>query len=121
MKVRAAVDVSPAADMRVRLDALERRIAELEARFAPGDAADVAVLVAIVAAKVPQPFTSRAVLTWARQADDLAAALEGADVTNAIEAGKLLGRLTTRRIDGFAVERADVVRAGTRWRIMPRR
>lgn len=103
-----------------RMAALEQRVCALEARFAPSDAADVGVLVEIIAAQVRQPFTSRDVLIQARDHAALAAALEGADVVNAIEAGKLLGRLTTRRIDGFAVERVDVVRAGTRWRIVTR-
>lgn len=100
-----------------RLEQLERDVAELQARFAPGDAADVAVLVAIVEARVPQPFTSGAIVAAARGNEAVAAALEAADVVNVYQLGKLLSRLRWRTIDGFAVERDDTTQ---RWRIVPR-
>lgn len=117
-----AVDPSLTPALATRLAALEDRVTALEARFRPGDAADVQALMAIATA-VPgrEPFTSRQLFTLARIVPELAAALEAADVVNPLELGKLLARLTTRTIDGVAVERVDTVRAGTRWRIVARR
>ena len=114
--IRADADPTDA-----RLAALEDRVTRLEARFRPGDAADVQALTAIGTAIGGRPFTSRQLLTYARTADPaLAAALEGADVGNVYELGKLLSRLTARLVEGLAVERVDEVKAGTRWRIVVR-
>jgi hypothetical protein len=111
---------------------LEQRVANLEARVAileqqlasrvgPRDQADAQVLVEIAALLGSARFTSRQIIELAQtqtaETQPLADALEAADLVTGYDVGHLLARVKGQAIDELRVERLDVGRAGTSWRI----
>ena len=103
-----------------RIEALERRLAALESKFGPRDDQEAAIVAAIVDSQCPMPFTAKQLLAHAAIAPVLHEALLACDVTNAIEAGLLLRRLTAISVAGLQVERAGAIRAGILWRVVVR-
>jgi len=97
---------------------LKARLAALEKRFGPRDAADERLLIAIAAAAGSLPFTSRQVVAHARTVPALAAAIQDAAIGSVRELGHLLRRVEGICIEGLRLERHDVVRSGIQWRIV---
>lgn len=85
-----------------RLAAIEQRLARVEAIVAasgPRDEADAALLHVLCDCTRDHAFTASEVLTHARLAPRLAAALENADIDGTIQLGLLLRRLVGATVD----------------------
>jgi hypothetical protein len=121
----AVADLRRQSDLEQRVAEHETRIAALEqqlaSRFGPRDRADAQVLVEIAALLGSARFTSRQIIELAQtgtaDTQPLAAALAAADLVSPYDLGNLLARLRGQVIDDRCVERLDVGRAGTSWRI----
>lgn len=89
----------------------------LERSHGARDAADAALLVAIVEAIGERPFTSGELLAHARAvAPALLAALEAADISTAQEFGCVCRRMDGMAVHGLRLARVDD-RTPVRWRV----
>ena len=116
---RATVAPASAVDvvaLLARIDALERRVVQLESRHRMRDDVRAAALVALAASVQYRTFTAVSAIEHAQQADpELLSALHTAGVATPRTLGRWLRTLQGKPIAGLRVERLDKDRDGALW------
>jgi hypothetical protein len=94
-------------------------LAHQRAASGPRDDADVHLLITVATECGSRVFTARDLWRHADVAPDLAAALEAADLTTAVEVGHWLQRMAGAPVSGFTVVRGRRGSSGRTWSVQP--
>jgi hypothetical protein len=106
-------------ELRASLAVLQSRVAALEQRGAPRDAADVDLVMAVAAAAGAEWFTANHLLAHARVDARLAAVLLSADISSASEVGCWLRMMATiGTVEGLTVVKGRRSGQGRTWRVV---